>query len=152
MSRLDQIAGLFKERVVAKEVTFTENGAGTYTGSVELPAGSTLLDIIVHATALWTAATSASLDVGDTDADGYYAAVNLKATDLLAGESLSFSHAGGKGGAYFAGSNTHVTNRYSSTARTITGVVTSVGSGTAGRTRMVVVYAPAGTPTAATKS
>jgi hypothetical protein len=131
--------------VHAIETTFTETGAGTYTGAVTVPADATLLDVIVSAVALWDAATSAALNVGDgDDADGFYAAVDLKATDLLAGQSLSFSHQGGKGGAYFAGSNTHVAPRYSATARVISGVVTSVGAGTAGRTRMTVVYhAPA---------
>lgn len=125
--------------VVAEERTFTENGAGAYTGAVELPAGATLLDIIVNGVALWTAATSAAMIVGDaTDPNGFFDAINLKATDLLAGESLSFALAGGKAGAYIA--NSQVSPRYSATARTITGEITSVGAGTAGRTRMIVVY------------
>lgn len=130
--------------VQAKEVTFTEANAGTYTGAVVLPAGATLLDVIVNGVALWTAGTSATMKVGDgSDDDGYFTAVNLKATDLLAGESLSFANAGGKAGAYIA--NSQVSPRYSATARTISGVVTSVGSGTAGRTRMTVVFsAPSG--------
>lgn len=136
--------------VVAAEVTFTETtGAGTYTGEVSLPAGATLLDVIVHNTALWTATTSATLNVGDfttadveIDANGIYAGVDLKATDLLAGESLSFAQSGGKAGAYNVGTNTHWTNRYSATARKIVGKVVTVGAaGNAGRTRMTVVYA-----------
>ena len=137
--------------VVAEERTFTENGAGTYTGAVDLPAGATLLDIIVHNDVLWAAATSAVMKVGDTDDDGYYTNVNLKATDLLANESLSFAREGGKGGAYYAGTGTHWTNRYSATARTINGIITSVGAGTAGRTRMVVMYVVP-TAVAATKA
>lgn len=135
------------ERLVAKEVSFTENGAGTYTGSVALPAGSTVHDIIVNGVVLWAAGTSATMIVGDaTDDDGFFTGVNLKATDLLAGESISFALAGGKAGAYIA--NSHVTPRYSATARTITGKVTSVGAGTAGRTRMTVVYSTPKTTTA----
>lgn len=137
--------------VQVKEVTFTETaGAGVYTGSVVLPAGATLIDIIINGVALWTAATSAGMEVGDgTDPDGYYTGVNLKATDLLAGESLSFAHAGGKAGGYIA--NSQVSPRYSATSRTITGKVTTEGgSGTAGRTRMLVLYAAA-VPVAATK-
>lgn len=129
-------------RVAFEEVAFTETaGAGAYTGSVVLPAGSTLIDIIVNGVALWTAATSATLKVGDgDDDDGFFTAVDLKATDLLAGESLSFALAGGKAGAYIA--NSQVSPRYSAASRTISGVVTTVGAGgTAGRTRMVVVYA-----------
>lgn len=136
--------------VVAEERTFTENGAGVYTGSVDVPAGATLLDIIVNGVALWTAGTSAAMIVGDgTDPNGYYDAINLKATDLLAGESISFALAGGKAGAYIA--NSQVSPRYSATARTITGEITSVGAGTAGRTRMVVIYVVP-TAVAATKA
>jgi hypothetical protein len=77
--------------------------------------------------------------VGDTDDDGFYTGVDLRATDLLAGESLSFALAGGKAGAYIA--NSQVSPRYSATARTINGIITVVGgSGSTGRTRMTVVY------------
>ena len=133
--------------------SFTEMGAGTYTATVVVPAGATLVDIIIDGVALWAAATSAVLKVGDaTDDDGYFTAVNLKATDLLAGESIDFYAAGGKAGADIAGSQ--INRRYSAAARTISGVVTSVGAGTAGRTRMTVVYsAPrAGDVVAATKA
>lgn len=136
--------------VQAREVTFTETGAGIYTGSVTLPAGATLLDVLVNGVVLWAAATSAAMDVGDaTDPNGYYAAIDLKATDLLAGESISFALAGGKAGAYIAASQ--VSPRYSATERVISGIVTSVGAGTAGRTRMTVVYSAPATATAATK-
>lgn len=131
-----------RTQVRAVERTFTETtGAGTYTASVALPAGATLLDIIVNGVALWTAASAATLIVGDgTDPDGYFTAVNLKATDLLAGESISLESAGGKAGAYVA--NSQVSPRYSAAARSIIGVVTTTGaSGSAGRTRMTVVYA-----------
>jgi hypothetical protein len=127
--------------IVTEERTFTETtGAGVYTGSVIVPAGATIQDIIINGVALWTAATSATLKVGDVaDDDGYYTAVDLKATDLLAGESLSFSLAGGKAGAYIA--NSQVSPRYSASQRTISGIVTTVGStGNAGRTRMTVIY------------
>lgn len=129
-----------KGAVYAVEVTFTEtSGAGVWTGGVAVPAGATILDIIVNAIALWTSQTSASMDVGDTDVDGYFTAIDLKANDLLAGESISFALAGGKAGAYIA--NSQVSPRYSSSARTINGIITKVGTtGTAGRTRMTVVY------------
>lgn len=125
-----------------EEVTFTETaGAGVYTGSVSVPAGATILDIIVNGVALWNPATSALMTVGDAgNASGFYTAVDLKATDLLAGESISFALAGGKAGAYIA--NSQVSPRYSATARVISGVVTVVGgSGTTGRTRMTVLWA-----------
>lgn len=129
--------------VHAEQVTFTETtGAGVYTGSVSLPAGATLLDVIIDGVALWAATSSATMIVGDdTDDNGVYDAINLKATDLLAGESLSFAQSGGKAGAYNVGTNTHWSSRYSASARSITGKITTVGaSGSTGRTRMTVVY------------
>jgi hypothetical protein len=128
--------------ILAEELRFQEStGAGTYTASVLLDAGSTLLDIIVNGVALWTATTSATLIVGDAgNDDGFYAAVDLKATDLLAGESLSFAFAAGKAGAYIA--NSQVSPRYTGNGRTITAKVTTEGAaGDAGRTRVLVVYA-----------
>ncbi len=130
-----------RTQMIAVERTFTETtGAGVYTATVPVPAGATIHDIIVNGVALWTATTSATMKVGDvTDDDGYYTAVNLKATDLLAGESLSFAKAGGKEGAYVVA--THVAPRYAAAARVITGSVTTVGAaGSAGRTRMTVLY------------
>jgi hypothetical protein len=153
-AELNKVDGLASTAyvVVSEERTFTEtSGAGVWTGAVVVPAGATLLDIIINGVALWDSETSATLKVGDTDDDGFYTGVDLKATDLLAGESLSFALAGGKAGAYIA--NSQVSPRYSATARTINGIITKVGTtGTAGRTRMTVVYALAlATPTAATK-
>lgn len=139
--------------IFAKEVTFTETaGAGTYTGGVVVPAGATILDIVVHAVAVWDNAGAVTMKVGDTDDDGFYTGINLKATDLAAGESLSFAQSGGKAGAYNTGTNTHWTNRYSASERTINGIVTTASTGgSAGRTRMTVVYALP-TITAATKA
>ena len=137
--------------VVAAEVTFTETaGAGTYTGSVAVPAGATIHDIIISGVALWDNAGACTLKVGDaTDDDGYYTAVNLKATDLLAGETLSFALAGGKAGAYIA--NTQVSPRYNASAVTISGIVTTASTGgSAGRTRLQVIYSKP-TASAATK-
>ncbi len=131
-----------RTQTVTVERTFTETaGAGTYTASVALPAGATLLDIIVNGVALWNNAGAATMIVGDgTDPDGYYTAVNLKATDLLAGESLSFALAGGKAGAYIA--NSQVSPRYAAAARSIIGVITTASTGgSTGRTRMTVIYA-----------
>ena len=139
--------------ITSAEITFTEvalGGGGTYTGSVVVPSGATILDIVVNGVALWDDGTAAALIVGDTaDPNGFFDAVNLKATDLLAGESISFSEAGGKAGAYIA--NDQVSPRYSATARTITGVVTVTdGDGTAGRTRIEVIYTVPESTTAAT--
>lgn len=126
---------------------FFENGAGTYTADFKLPANSVVLDIVATAEALWTAATSAALIVGNADDDdGFIASTNLKATDLLVGESISIGGGlytgGGKLGAdATVGTNTHIVDRFYSSGGTITAKVTSVGAGTAGRTRVDVIYA-----------
>ncbi len=125
--------------IVAVERTFTETtGAGTYTGTVAVPAGATVLNIVILGVALWTATSSATLVVGDgSTADAHYTAKNLKSGgDLAAGDAL----------------NT-VTAIYSASARSVVGVITTVGAaGDAGRTRMVVVYALPLATAAATKA
>lgn len=148
---LNKLTSITGYPVEAHEVTFTETaGAGTYTGSVAVPAGATILDIIVNGVALWDNSGTATMVVGDTDDDGYYTGINLKATDLLAGESISFALAGGKAGEYIA--NSQVSPRYSASARTINGIITTSSTGgSAGRTRMVVIFALP-TATAATKA
>lgn len=137
-------ANLNLTKVYEQSILFTEAGAGTYTGTVALPAGAVVIDIIVHAIALWAAATSAALIVGDAvDDNGFFASTDLKATDLLAGESISFAQTGGKEGADLddPAAGAHVRRRYLATARNIIGKVVSVGAGTTGRTLMTVVYA-----------
>lgn len=132
--------------VVSKEVTFTETaGAGVYTGSVVVPAGAEILDIKLKNTALWTATTSATAKVGDaTDDDGWFTAVDMKATDLLVGEELNFIQTGGKEGAYLDLTTGKRSAVYSASARTISCIITTVGAaGAAGRSRLTVIYAPA---------
>jgi hypothetical protein len=151
-AEINKIDGITGSVVEAQQATFTETtGAGVYTASLALPAGATIQDIIVNGVALWDSQTSATMIVGDgTDPDGYYTAIDLKATDLLAGESISFALAGGKAGAYIA--NSQVSPRYNAAAVNIIGEITKVGSsGTAGRTRMVVIYVLPQSSTAATK-
>src|SRR3990170_2746825 len=65
---------------ICEEVTIAETtGAGTYSGSVDIPAGATILDVKIRNTAAWTATTSATLIAGDTeDPNGFYDAINLK--------------------------------------------------------------------------
>lgn len=126
--------------------------AGVFTKSVTLPAGAILLDVVVHGVALWNQGTSAALIVGDAaDPNGIYDAVNLKATDLLAGESISFQYPAGKFGAYLSVDYTSVatigasyvdTRRSSATAeRVITAEITTVGTAaTTGETLVTVIY------------
>lgn len=127
--------------------------AGVWSASFEVPVGAVLIDVIVHATALWTATTSATLIVGDaTDDDGFYTAVDLKATDLLAGESLSFANPAGQFGAdvvmdYTSVSTigaSYIKRRMLAAARTLSAKVTTVGAPVTtrpGDTTVVFVYA-----------
>lgn len=136
----------------AARVTFTETtGAGVYTGSITVPAGALIIDVKVWSTVLWTAATSATMKVGDTDDDGWFTGIDLKATDLLVGEEINFENLGGKQGVYLVAATGLRSAAYNAAARLVTGIVTTVGTtGNAGRTFMSVLWTNP-TPTAATK-
>ena len=129
------------EMVISYDDDSAAGAAGVYSISTVIPAGSYILDVQVHADTLWDNGTSATLIVGDSDdPDGFYTGVNAKATDLIANEVLSFGHDGGKLGAYITDDN-GVMTQYSSSARTITAKMTTVGAGTAGVTRIIVIWA-----------
>lgn len=144
-------------RILFEEVTFTEAGAaGTYTGSVTVPANSWLLDIKLYNTVYWAAGTNALMDVGDAaDPNGWYAGIDLKTTDIVAGaeaEVIDFNNPGGKEGAYLVTSTGERALMYAATARVVSGIVVTTGTtATAGRTRMVVIYTDTTTPGVATK-
>lgn len=142
--------------VFAKTVLFTEDASSaTHTGTVVVPAGATLLDIYVVPQVLWTD-SSAAITVGDANsATGWFASTNLAATDLVLGERLQASQAvatdgsygGGKEGAYvttagrFGQQATNMIGGYCPTAYSVIGVVAVTSpSGTAGRTRMTVLW------------
>jgi hypothetical protein len=140
--------------VRSEAIRFLESAgsaAGVYSASFVVPAEAVLIDVIVHAEALWTAGTSTTLIVGDaTDPDGFFVDVNLKATDLLAGESLSFAYPAGQFGADVVVDYTsvatigssYIKRRRLAAARTLSAKVTTVGTvGTAGKTDVVFVYA-----------
>ena len=124
-------------------LTWDDNGggaAGVYSISTIIPAGAYIQDVQVHTDTLWDSGTSATLIVGDSDDDnGFYTGVNAKATDLVANEVLSFGHDGGKLGAYITDDN-GVMTQYSSSARTVTAQMTTVGTTTAGVTRIVLIW------------
>lgn len=138
-----------------REITFTETaGAGTWTGTVPIPAGAWVEDVVIQAVALWDSETTASLDAGlsTTDPNGFFADVDLKATDLTAGQTISFHHTGGVGGALLSGSDSHVNSIYVGTAESVIVTVVKTGTtGTAGRTRALVTYVVPEATTAATK-
>lgn len=143
--------------IQSQEITFTETGGAlTYTGSVTIPGGSFLVDVIVHGVALWDNSGTASMKVGDAaNDDGIFVDIDLKATDLLAGETISA--AGGTGtSAGVEGADivaTQWNRRYLATERVISGIITTSSTGgSAGRTRMVVIWAQPGGATAATSA
>lgn len=134
--------------VIADERTFTEAGAGTYTATMAIPAGSIVQDVIWANRALWDAVTSATLNVGDgDDADGFIIAVDVKTApiaDVAGAGGISNLKASTGTGAYKG-----LFKRYVA-AGTITATVVSVGAGTLGRSDLFVFYStPAST--AATK-
>lgn len=138
--------------MVTKIVNFVEDATHTsHTGTVTIPAGATLHDILISNAAYWGAA-SAVLKVGDTaDDDGYFTGVDLKATDIVPGEVLSVSGStgnwGGKNGAYLVAAtgrrgpaSTNFGTQYIA-ASTITGIITvGTPAATTGRTTMTVNY------------
>ena len=139
--------------VISKTVAFVEDATmTTSTGTVVIPAGATLVDIVVASSVLWTKA-SARFTCGDAQAaTGWFASTNLNATDLLLGEALRASGGtnawGGVNGAYLVSATGVMgqatatkTGPYYVTAGSVIGVVTvTPGAGTAGRTFMTVTY------------
>lgn len=138
---------------VVEEIAFVASGAGTYTATVAIPAGATVLDVIVRNTVVWDSATSASLTIGDDDdADGYITATDVKVAPAAdtngAGAGLSTRLSlGATAGAYKGGAG-----KYCAAAKTITATIAAVGAGSAGRTRVLVEYAIPGAAQAPIKS
>jgi len=123
---------------------FTEStGAGAYTATVTIPAGAVVFDVIWFNDALWSATTSADLDVGDADdPNGYFAAVDVKAAPIAAvnGAGGISSKLADVGSGAFGG-----LTRYYPSGGTITATVTTVGAaGATGVSRLWVLFA---TPT-----
>ena len=145
MAQLDKqtYKSSWNPNVAEMVISWDDNGggaAGVYSISTVIPAGAYIQDVQVHTDTLWDSGTSATLIVGDSDDDdGFYTGVNAKATDLVANEVLSFYHLGGKEGTYLTDDN-GVMTQYSSSARTITAQMTTVGATTAGVTRIIVVW------------
>lgn len=136
-------------------VTFEEtDGAGTYTGSVTVPAGATLIDIVITNVMQWSNSGTVNMNVGDAaDPDGYYTQISLKALqDLPATYSVSFGLTTAFGGGSVAGAYlsaiSQVRHRYYAPSgdvaadHVITGAITASSTGGGdGRTRMLVVWA-----------
>jgi hypothetical protein len=128
---------------------FTETaGAGTYTAEVTIPAGAFVLDVMWVNSALWTAATSAAMNVGDTtDPDGIFAAVNVKAAPAL-GAFLSYQRKDAGVGAY-AGTKLL---QYAAQDKIKATVTTEGAAGVAGRSRMIVTFVNPPAPVVAAKA
>lgn len=138
---------------VVRQAAFVEDATTlTHTATFLIPAGSTLLDIIVTPQVLWTSSGTVNFTCGDANsANGWFTNTNLKATDLILGERLQASSStqwGGVNGSYldsttgrFGRQSTTMIGGYCPTATSVIGVVTvSVASTTVGRTFMTVIY------------
>ncbi len=137
--------------IYVKQCLFTEDATSTiHTATFTLPAGSTLLDIIVVPQVLWTGGTAAFTCGDANSANGWFTTTDLKATDLLLGERLQASgdnNWGGKNGAYlttagrFGQQATNLIGGFCPTAYSVIGVVTvGTPATTVGRTRMYVLW------------
>lgn len=124
------------------EAVFVAAGAGTYTATVPIPAGATVLDVIFRNTVVWDSATSAAMTCGDDDsATGYFSSTNVKTTPAAdtngAGAGLSTRLSLGASVGTYAGGG----GKFCAAAKTITCAIVAVGAGSAGRSRLLVEYA-----------
>jgi hypothetical protein len=131
--------------------------AGVYTLDFLLPAYAVLLDYVIHWEALWDAGTSATGEVGfysvdsDTgaistviDADDIFTDVDMKATDMAAGEAWSLAWGGGQEGDLqgVVATQDKLVDVVDTIDRFVRFKVTTVGTlGTAGKTYAYMVYA-----------
>ena len=142
-------------RIVGGQFIESEGtAAGTYTLDFFLPAFAPVLDVIVHSDTLWTAGTSAKMDVGFwsvvdgaidavIDVDDIFTDINLKATDLLITKSISLGWAAGLHGdmAGVVATADEMTDRVDDVDRFVRFTLTTVGTvGTAGVTYVYLMY------------
>lgn len=138
--------------VVAQEALFTEvAGNKTHTASFTIPAGATILDIIITNSVVWNSGTSATLKAGiqGGDDDCFFTGLDVK-TKPGAGKSICFAWPGDAGGASIPEIDGGAGNQqlgatsgflYSATAQVVDIIITDVNvSGTNGRTRATVLY------------
>ena len=135
---------------VALEAAFTQTAANaTHTATFEVPAGATIIDIIITSVAVWDSDTSTVLKMGIGDDDCFFTGLDLK-TIPGAGKSINFSHPGDAEGASIpkidggvGATQLGATNGflYKATAQSVVAVVTDTNvSGVAGRTRVTLIY------------
>lgn len=137
--------------IFCKQALFTEDATSlTHTATFTVPAGASLLDIIVIPQVLWTGGTAAFTCGDANSANGWFTTANLKATDLVLGERLQASNAnnwGGVNGSYlttagrFGQQSANMIGGFCPTAYSVIGVVTvGTPATTVGRTRMYVLW------------
>tara|TARA_Y100001963_G_scaffold154013_1_gene241916 strand:+ start:12 stop:515 length:504 start_codon:yes stop_codon:yes gene_type:complete len=121
--------------------------AGTYTGSVTVPAGAYITDIQVQSVLQWNAGTDAKLNVGDeADPDGYFNDTSMQSvltSSLHASILTCGAGAAGKGvpGVYVMDTNNTGDGAYSATPRKVIASITTTGDvPTQGETRIVVIW------------
>jgi len=136
-TEINKLSGVVGGITEVIESDFVASGEGTYTATITIPAGAIVTDVRWMNSVLWDSATSAGLDVGDVaDPNGYIAGVDLKTAPVAdvngAGGISSFLKDTGTG-AYKG-----LTVSYP-TGGTITAVVTAVGAGSAGRSKLIVI-------------
>lgn len=137
--------------IITKMVEFAETATGlTHTGTVPIPAGAILLGIDVIPQVLWGGG-AAAMDVGDTaSGNGYFSAINLKATDALVGEVFDTNVSelwGGKQGAYLVAAtgrrgptSSNFGKKYVAGSNIVGVITVTTPAVTTGRTTMVVRY------------
>jgi hypothetical protein len=123
--------------------TFTEAtqaGTGTYSATVVVPAAGDILDVRWSNQVLWTDTGTAVLTVGDGgDADGFFINVNVKAAPVadIAGAGGVSSFLSQTGSGAYKGLTKHCAAETTVTAS----IAVQNGDGTAGRSRLTVIYA-----------
>ena len=118
-----------------------------------MPGGTWLLDIRVYGDAAWTAATRATLIVGDAaDPDGWYTAVDLQGRRSRRGRGARLRLTGRLRRRLQRDPATGLrAGTWSAAERVITASVTTVAipGSTAGRTRVLVTWTDTAAPTPA---
>jgi hypothetical protein len=137
--------------VVAQEALFTQvAGNKVHTAAFSIPAGATILDVLVTNVTVWNSDTSAVLKAGLTDDDCFFAAMRLDSGVMAAGLTANMVWTAAFQGAAVpaidgGGANDArgVTNGflYNAAAVTLNAIVTDTNvTGTDGRTRVTVLY------------
>lgn len=116
--------------VLSQSVALAHNGTNTVDGTIALPYGSQIVDILADTTTAWNSATSDTLSVGTSSGDTSYAsgvdvhtaAGRIRPT-FTAAQLANMLNVGGSGN-----------------SATVVATVTPVGSASAGSTTVTILY------------